>query len=167
MVLAALFAATNAIDLRTTTVGHVTSNTNTDTDTDTNTNTDTNANTDSEAATEGKSKTDSSADAEWQDANICITYGADYSSTGCGSSCGSCHSSSSCQTTVSCDEVTYTSATFDVEGISSLDTDDAGSTDDLSVSAQTSYEIFGYGDRATLRSKIVLNIKNNDDWNTD
>ena len=110
---------------------------------------------------------EASSETEWQDANICITYGADYSSTGCGSSCGSCHSSSSCQTTVSCDEVTYTSATFDVEGISSLDTDDAGSTDDLSVSAQTSYEIFGYGDRATLRSKIVLNIKNNDDWNTD
>lgn len=69
---------------------------------------------------------DVDAETEWLDANICITYGEDNSNGGRSrrGSCGSCSSvdCSDAATTVSCDEVTYQSATFDIQGISSLDT---------------------------------------------
>ena len=51
---------------------------------------------------------DSASDAEWCDANICITYGEDNSGgygSGCGScgSCSSCGSCDPCNSSISCD----------------------------------------------------------------
>lgn len=109
---------------------------------------------DSDVEGKGDSKTEASLDSEWQDANICITYGADNSSTGCGSSCGSC----GCGGSLSAykDEVSYTSPEYEIEGLGSLDT--ANVDDDLELEGVTAYEILGYGACATVRKIIKMTM---------
>lgn len=105
---------------------------------------------------------DVDAETEWLDANICITYGEDNSNGG-GSRCGSCGSCSSVDcsgatTTVSCDEVTYQSATFDIQGISGISAGGTNASTTVTVAGTTSYEILGYGAGATVRNTLTLTL---------
>ena len=126
----------------------------------------------------GKSVTDT--DTEWKDANICITYGEDNSSSDSCASCDShdkcdkcdddypCNMCSMCDSCCDsccdpcsenprCTEVTYTSVVADIENISSLVTTFSGS-DDVTLTGTSSYEILGLCDYATIKQHITLTL---------